>query len=190
MIIGVNGGLRQGKGIFMMYWVMLQHRMGLPTIANFSIKLSTCRKINFLDYLKLVGGGRVEKPTLLILDEVQTWIDSRSAQSKFNKFGGYVLDQSAKLGYTVIYSSQRFGRADIELRMLTDVRFIAEKRPYGFRYNRMKKNAEHDIPTGQSFCIPFSVARSYWHLYDTYEAVKPVGFDNLVREIERTQSYQ
>lgn len=190
MIIGVNGGLRQGKGIFMMYLIMLQHKLGLPTLANFTVRIPTCKKITFLDYLSIIEGGRVTTPTLLALDEVQAWgLDSRSSFSKFSKYGGYAIDQSAKLGYTVVYSSQRFGRADVELRQLTDIRFVAEKTKAGFRYKRMKKNADLDVPTGQIFFIPFQTAMGFWDLYDTYEAVKPVGFDSFLQDLRRTQAY-
>lgn len=49
-------------------------------------------------------------------------------------------------------------------------------------------NPDEDIPTGDTFCIPYEAAALFWNKYDTYEGVKPYGLKEFLAKIEKTDS--
>ena len=113
-------------------------------------------------------------PKTLILDEIQTLMDSRksSRNTDFSLF----ISQCRKRGFNVIYTSQYLMGADVRLRQLTDKLvwclpvYKSADELKGFKY------VKFDVQTGQ-YKIQFireSVAKAFYKFYNTYEVIRPV----------------
>lgn len=187
-IIAINGRLRSGKGVFMTMLCLALSIKGSKILANYTIKDPNCQKIDFYDLLELLQKGRQLEQKVIAIDEIQGWLDSRVSQSKSNRFGTYFLFQSAKLGYDLIYSAQVNMRADIDFRYLADVRILANKdlKNKRFIYQILDPNfPDRNVPSGKNIIITFEQARKWWDLYNTFEAVAPVGLEEMLADIEK-----
>lgn len=115
-------------------------------------------------------------PKTLILDEIQTLMDSRKSTRSSNIDFSLFISQCRKRGFNVIYTSQYLNGADIRLRQLTD-KLIWCMPVYktgdtlkGFKY------VKFDVQTGQ-YKIQFikeSLAKIFYKFYNTYEVIRPV----------------
>lgn len=188
MIIELNGKLRQGKGILATGLAIARADKGVPVLCNYHIHHPLCKYIDFYDLTELLLKGRQEPQKTVVIDELPSWIDSRVSSSKGSRFATYFVDQSAKLGYDLIFTAQRNMRADIEYRELVDIRFVAEKDAAAkvFHYKLMDTNyPSEDVETGRVFHLPYMVASMWWDRYDTYEAVAPLGINELLVEMQK-----
>lgn len=170
----------------MVFFALIVLKQGGTVYANFHIKHQNAHYLTFAQFVQLLKKGRASPNSWVLIDEMQVWLDSRVSHSKANRFGTYFLFQSAKLGYNIIYSSQVNMRVDIDYRSLTDIRFVAERENGGFTYSLMdNKFPDCNVPTGDSFFLPMSLASHFWWVYDTFEAVQPVGLESLIEELSR-----
>lgn len=186
MIVGINGRLRQGKGVLMTLLALAVADAGGYVLSNYSLKSSNAEKIEFYDLVKLLQKGRQEPQKLICLDEIYGWLESRVSSSKVNRFASYFLFQSAKLGYDLIYTAQLNMSVDNRLRELSDIRLFAEKLEDRFRYHVLDSTeTDEDVPSGRTFDLSFDLARLFWDRYDTFEAVAPVGMTELFVEMEK-----
>lgn len=188
MIIGINGKLRQGKGILATMLGLAVADEGGQVLSNYWANSSNWTVIDFYDLCLLMQKGRQEPQKLIIIDELPGWLDSRVSMTKSNRFGTYFLFQSAKLGYDLIYTAQLNMRTELAFRELCDLRVMAEKSEEEqiFRYHILDASyTDEDVPSGRSFNIPFSVAATFWSRYNTFEAVAPVGMAELFQEMEK-----
>lgn len=163
---------------------------GYTVLSNYHIKHQNVQVIDFYDFVNLLAQGRHPGRSLIAIDELQGWIDSRVSSSKSNRYATYVLFQSAKLGYDIVYTTQVNMRADIDYRTLADIRLKAEKDTANrqFVYTVMDPDVQDkEVPTGQELVIPYSVASVWWDRYDTYEAVRPVGLAEILQELKRSR---
>lgn len=191
IIFGINGKLRQGKGILAVLLCLVVAEKGGKILSNFRIAHPNASKIDFYQFVELLNKPRRPEPTLLCIDEIYGWLDSYMSQSKANRFASYFVFQSAKLGYEIIYTSQLTMRAMNTLRELCDYRVYAEKDPGAkvFNYYWLDPlNPDEDVPTGDTFQIPYEAAALFWNRYDTFEGVKPYGLKEFLGEIEKTDS--
>lgn len=186
MIVGINGRLRQGKGVFMTMLALAVADQGGHVLSNYTLKTPNAEKIEFYDLVKLLQRGRQEPQKLICIDEIYGWLESRVSSSKVNRFASYFLFQSAKLGYDLIYTAQLNMSVDNRLRELSDVRLYAEKLEDRFRYHVLDATVtDDDVPSGRTFDLPFQAAALFWDRYDTFEAVAPVGMSELFVEMEK-----
>lgn len=185
-ILGINGKLRQGKGILLTNLAIDVANSGLPVLSNYKIDHKNCKTIDFYDFIKLIKQPRAEQQTMLALDEIQNWLDSYIGQSKSGRYGSYLIFQSAKLGYDVGYTTQLTMRAQNTLRELADFRIYAKKDSAAekFYYFWLDPNiTDDDVPTGAGFTITYEQASEWWNRYDTYEAVAPAGIDDFFNSL-------
>lgn len=191
MIFGINGKLRQGKGILATKIGLAFADSGGKVKCNYKISHPNVEEISFYQFVELLNKPRAASQTLLIIDEIYGWLDSYMSQSKANRFASYFVFQSAKLGYDIIYTSQLTMRAMNTLRELCDARVYAKKdvKNQVFKYYVLDPNEpDDDIPTGKILKLPFSEAAKFWDRYNTYEGVKPYGLKDFLTEIEKTDS--
>lgn len=204
-VIGIKGQRRTGKGILMTLFGLLRADSGHPVVGNYTLYDENGRgewinehwtgrvhknfqKIGFYDLISFLRKPRQKPPVMVLIDELPGWLDSYVSQSKGSRFGSHMLNQSAKLGYWFEYTAQRTKRVDINFREGTDICFMAEKDVANqkFVYHVLDaNNTEEDVPTGQKIEIPFSLAQQFWNRYDTYEAVPPIGLDDVLLEMEK-----
>lgn len=204
-IIQISGKLRQGKGILLIWLALRKANRGYQILANFNIDHPNCRKIGYYDFLYLLKAGAPKVPTVIVIDELPTWIDSyTSTTSESNRMAGHFCNQSAKLGYELIYTAQRTKRADINYRaMVTDsyraTKFaLCKKRKCPmdcinlsrcfFHYELLDPEfIDDDVPLkGRCFNISFRAASKWWGRYDTFEPVIPFGLDEFLIKMEKS----
>lgn len=182
--------MRQGKGILSTFIALAFAECGGEVLTNYTINNPSCRKISFYEFLELLTKPRRATPTLICIDELPTWIDSYcTTQSKSNRYASHFCNQSAKLGYDLVYTAQRTRRADINYREMVDVSFRAVKDEEQQFFNYVLLDAsviDEDVETNQSLSIPFGVAANWWSLYDTFEPVTPEGLSDFMVEIEKS----
>lgn len=191
MIIHIVGKPRSGKGVLATFLALSEADRGRVIDSNYHMDSPNCNYISFFDLLAFLKKPRVEPTHLLVIDELPGWCDSYTSSTKSSRFASHFLNQSQKLGYDLIFTSQRSMRADINFRELSDVRFKAEKdvEKKCFTYKVLDAEfTDEDIETGKSFAIPFDMAKDFWCRFDTYEAVPPVGLDEVLADIQASDS--
>lgn len=187
-ILHIVGKMRTGKGILATFLGCYVADKGNPVDSNYTIKAPNFHLIDFYGLLEFLKQKRQSPPHLLIIDELPGWCDSYVTQAKSSRYATYFLNQSAKLGYDLIFTSQRTMRADINFRELSDARCRAEKNEEKkcFEYHWLDpEQTEEDVETGAVTRIPFEMAKQFWDRYDTFEAVPPVGLDEVLVEMEK-----
>lgn len=191
MIIAVNGKLRQGKGVLLTKLSLDVADSGGKVKSNYAMDSPNVEKIDFYDFIGLLQKPRAKERTLLTVDEIQGWLDSYIGQSKAGRFGSYIIFQSAKLGYDILYSTQLTMRAQNTLRELADIRIYAKKfaAEKTFAYYFLDANiTDDDVPTGCGFTISYDQASKWWDRYDTYEPVTPFGVNEFYADLEKTDA--
>lgn len=137
-------------------------------------------KIDLIDMVDAVIDNKNDftdnSPKTLILDEIQTLMDSRRSASRSNIDFSLFISQCRKRGFNVIYTSQYLNGADIRLRQLTDKLvwcmpvYKSGDELKGFKYIKF------DVMTGK-YKIQFireSLAKVFYKFYNTYEVIRPV----------------
>lgn len=188
MIFGINGKLRNGKGILATKIALSVADNGGVVKANYHLESPNAEYIDFYDIVKMLEQGKQKKRTLLVIDEIYGWLESRISSSKVNRFASYFVFQSAKLGYDIIYTSQLTMRVDCSLRELCDYRVYAQKdakKQYFKYYFLDTSKPNEDIPTGKIWRLSFKEAAKFWDRYNTFEGVKPLGMQELFVEMEK-----
>lgn len=188
MIFGINGGLRQGKGILATKLALAIADSGGEVLSNYWMDSPNVKHIEFYDLIELLKAGRQEPTKLIVLDEIYGWLESRVASSKVNRFASYFLFHSAKLGYDLIYTAQLNMSVDCRLRELSTLRVLAQKDTENkrFLYHALdNRYTDDDVPTGKVFSLSWDEASKFWKRYDTYEAITPAGMNALVSEVQR-----
>lgn len=211
-ILHIVGKPRAGKGIIETFLACYVGDAGTIVDSNYHIwdltpetnrqcQCSACQRenrnrvvgrnhncIGFYDLLEFLKKPRQSPLHLLNIDELPGWCDSYVTSSKSSRYATHFLNQSQKLGYDLIFTSQRTMRADINFRELSDARCRAEKNmeKQCFEYHWLNpEETEEDVETGAVTRIPFEMAKDFWGRYDTFEAVPPVGLDEVLVEMEK-----
>lgn len=165
--IGVFGDVGSGKTLFTTYLAYKLHNER-KIYSNYHIYLDNCFLIKSpSDLLKI---GRDEN-ALVILDEAYTWLEARVSASKINRLMSYLIFQSRKRNFDVVFTAQIFTTIDVRLRKLVDVIVYCERRGDSFVY---------EIMTTKFTCklvMDWSTASKLFKLYDTTEIILPLSWE-------------
>ena len=172
------GKTGSGKTLHTVIDLLIDILNGRKAYGNMGIYHLPYTRLNLNDLVDAVLASESDfsdsSPKTLILDEIQTLMDSRksSRNTDFSLF----ISQCRKRGFNVIYTSQYLMGADIRLRQLTD-KLVWCLPVYktgdvlkGFKYIKF------DVLTGQ-YKIQFireSIAKAFYKFYNTYEVIRPV----------------
>lgn len=120
-VIGIIGKLGQGKTMSLALIAHLYKLKGWKIYSNIhSLKDSDVFVPDIIeDFTKNHGSY-----SLLALDEIYLYIDSRLHGTRKNMAYSYILMQSRKNNFDVIYTTNYYKNVDIRLRRLTD--FVIE----------------------------------------------------------------
>src|SRR5574340_1021688 len=114
--------------------------------ANFHIKSpNDDRPVALLDYAAF-NGLAAQENALVIIDEAYLWLDSRTSSSKTNRTVSYLILQSRKRGFDVLYTAQVKSSVDLRLRELSEIWVYCEKlglgdKVRGFTYTENFRSA-------------------------------------------------
>lgn len=167
MIIGFVGKMGSGKTLCMTMLAHWYYTKGSEIFANYSLKFP----YKSIDYNKIKGLDIEFQNSVLLLDEIHTFIDSRASMTNRNKAVSYFITQSRKRQLIFMYTTQRWGQVDVRMRNNTDYVFKCRKTE-----SENKKNVYINIEMynydGKMRRLKIR-ANPYFNLYDTTQIVNP-----------------
>lgn len=182
----IIGKPRSGKGVLMTFLSLMLADSGQKIFSNYHMQSPNVQFISFYDLLSFLKKPRCEPTVTNNIDELPGWCDSYVSSSKSSRFASHFLNQSAKLGYDMIFSSQRSMRADINFRELREAALKAERVEGGFIYHVLDPDqTEEDVDTGRTIKLTDEMASCFWNRFDTFEAVPPIGLDEVLMEMQK-----
>lgn len=161
MYIAIHGDVGTGKTALMTALALGSDK---PVLANYFIDCPWCQ------IFRPSMLTRLKEPTLVLIDEAYTWLESRISASHLNLYLSYMLFQSRKLGMDIVTTVQLASTIDKRYRELADVWIEANKEEEQFRY-RWVMNSPPRYPRGE-FTMSLEVAeKEIFPRYNTYEIV-------------------
>lgn len=158
-MIGIFGDIGSGKTLYTTWYVLRYYcEQGLyrSCFANYHIKSpNSKRPVHLLTQEEFHKLGSFQD-ALVVLDEAYLWMDSRMSGTKRNREVSYLILQSRKRGFDIIYNAQAASSVDLRLRRFTQIAILAERRNAGFKYTttyngRLKETFLSDENAGKVF---------------------------------------
>lgn len=165
MIIAFVGKMGSGKTLSMTKFVYDYYKRGCSIYANYGLKIP----YEQVDYEKIKNLSEDFQNSVLCLDEIHVFIDSRASASDINKRVSYFITQSRKRNLVLMYTTQKFNQVEKRLRENTDYMVECSKTvKNGKMYIRC--NMTDTDGKSKKFTID---AADIFKLYDTHEVVNP-----------------
>jgi hypothetical protein len=140
-LIGVTGLQGSGKTLFATRYVLKNFCMrGLyhEAFSNVKILPFNGREVTMLDREMFKHLADVTN-AVVVIDEAYLWMDSRTSVSKENRSISYLILQSRKRKFDVIWCAQLVSSVDKRLRESSETWIKCMKGKTGFRYAVMKR---------------------------------------------------
>ena len=160
MKIAVIGNIGSGKTLLL---AIIGKHSKRRIFSNFQLDLPLYNELEIIDLLDL------ENNIIVFIDEAYTWLESRTSMSTLNRYLSYIIFQSRKRNIDIYTTSQMFSSIDIRLREQSDIIIECRIIDDGFQYT-FRDSYNRKIST---FILPYSKAKKYFSIYDTYEIVEP-----------------
>jgi len=174
MLMGVYGDGGSGKTILGVDIVF--RNPNIPVYSNINLNFPNYHPLELPDIFKL---EKNESGYFMFLDEAYSWIESRASPSDVNKYVSYIGFQSRKRDIDILCTAQLRSSLDLRFKDLENISVFCFDRPKpktskaDFTYRFIKNNNYRDL------VFPYKKAKKVFDKYDTYEVVKPFGFDEL-----------
>lgn len=126
-----------------------------------------------------------KEPSLIIMDEGYTWLESRTSSSHLNRYLSYILFQSRKRQMDIIITAQLSRSIDVRFRLMANYDIYCEALDVGFYYEITKLSARK-IYEPVRLLLPLSEAEKIYPKYETYEKI-PINKD-LIEDISTDKS--
>lgn len=169
MIIGFVGKMGSGKTLAMTKFAHDYFKQGCKVYANYGLKFAH-HKLNYED-IKSMSEDFIH--SVMCLDEIHVFIDSRASMRSVNKQVSYFITQSRKRNLVFMYTTQKFGQVDKRLRQNTDYLIECKKLMKGEQVF-IRCNMVDSYDKKRKFSIH---ANPIFKLYDTHEVVNPFAED-------------
>lgn len=165
MIIAFIGKMGSGKTLSMTYYAYQYFMQGQKIYANYGLKFDH-EKVNY----EMIKNLDIEfQDSVICLDEIHVFIDSRASMSKRNKIVSYFITQSRKRNLIFMYTTQHIGQVDLRLRNNTDYFFSCSTTVHE---NKLYIKQQLSDPYGAVKNMTLK-AEDVFQLYDTHEIVDP-----------------
>jgi hypothetical protein len=165
VIIGFVGKMGSGKTLCMTMLAYRYYKQGCKVFANYGLLFPH----EAIDYQKIKGLDIEFQNSFMGLDEIHTFIDSRSSMKSINRTTSYFITQSRKRQLVFGYTTQRWGQTDVRLRNNTDYIWHCKKVEYGGETYIKVEMYDFD---GKVTRLRIH-ANPYFGLYDTKQIVNP-----------------
>ena len=131
MIIGFIGSMRSGKTLLMTAHAYDLYKQGYKVISNYGVSFKH-KPLSVKDIEESIKDKDTDyfENTVVLLDEVGVYIDSRTSATRRNRLYSYFLTQSGKLSTTIFWTSQYFGQIDKRLRQNTQIVYSCQRTDY------------------------------------------------------------
>lgn len=131
MIIGIEGGIGTGKTVTLVYFMLKAYDENKMVYTNVHLKKVAKHKVKYVDkdfmkdiLARVKDKSLVMKNSIVGLQEIHNYMDSRNAMSTKNKIISYWILQSRHTGQgscDIVYDTQDIGQVDLRLRRNTDM---------------------------------------------------------------------
>jgi len=166
MLIMVHGDVGSGKTLFSTGFAMQDTR---PLYANYRIHRKGWHDLKPSMLVTL------DKPSLVIMDEAYTWLESRTSSSHLNRYLSYILFQSRKRQMDIILTAQLQRTVDVRFRLMANYEVYCESTDIGFLYE-ITKISSRAVYRPMRMFLSFNEAESIYPKYETYEKI-PINTD-------------
>lgn len=135
-----------------------------PVISNY--------RIEHPNYIEATPArlARIDQPTLVLLDEAYTWLESRVPGQVLQLYMSYILFQSRKRGIDFVTTCQIPSSVDLRYREMADFLIQATNDGDSFWYEVVKNSMADGYPT-EILELPHSEAETIYPYYNTYQIV-------------------
>ena len=194
VVVGFVGPMRSGKTLAMTLEAYKHSLQGRKVFSNYALSFPY-ENIDDQMLGDVTKNNRITTydGSVICLDEIHVYMDSRNSAAKKNRLLSYFVTQSGKLDSLVLWSSQFLGQADKRLRLNTQIlyrveRYIIENgqkrllRQDDKRddfYIDLHKHEFTESPQGMGFVYVKTVTlkkpSKYFGLYDTKEKIAYTG---------------
>ena len=173
MLYSFEGDVRSGKTLLA---TILASKDSRPIYSNYKLRLQ-----NYHD-LKPEMLVNLRESSLVIVDEVYAWIESRTSGKDINLYMGYILFQSGKRGLDIIITAQLRSTFDVRYRSMINYMVDCQKMEnVGFYYSIYQTSRYGQSKPARIF-LPWKNAEKYFPIYDTLELINPID-DSLIDSV-------
>lgn len=167
----IDGWIGKGKTLLMTYFATIVDK---PVYANYQIDIPNFRTLS-PEILP-----EINEPSLILIDEAYTWLESRKSMSNISIYLSYILYQSRKRGLDFILTVQDISSVDIRFRNHADYIIHAEGlKDDVYRYS-MTRGRKSDRKVNLS--LSMDKAKEIYKIYDTMQMVNPID-ENMISDI-------
>lgn len=177
--MGVFGDFGAGKTLLCSYIALetMRRRPNQKVFSNFGLKgAELVEPGDLIDFEK--------DESLFVLDEIYAWAESRISSSKVNRYLSYLVFQSRKRKWDIVYTAQLSSSVDLRFEQLTHLPCLALSRlgkpvdsPFKYKFlvegNIVSREYDYDR------------AKKVFGLYNTNQVIKPLGLNDLQIEMEK-----
>jgi hypothetical protein len=172
MLVGVFGDMGSGKTLYMTHYCLKYYcDQGRYQSAQSNYHITSPDPSRPVALLTHEHFKTLENLTdaLVIIDEAYLWLDSRRSASKANRDVSYLVLQSRKRGFDILYAAQVRSSVDLRLRDLSEMWVYCEKQENGFHYTEIWRSST--IPKIRERFLPRASAEKVFPYFDTREIV-------------------
>lgn len=170
MLVGIKGGLGDGKTSVLTYIALKQFVAGQNVYANYSLNFPNgAGKVVPFSSDDLVNGNW-EGPGILCLDELQMWMESRISGSEFNRASSHMVLQTRKKNTHIAFTTQFFDQVDLRIRRLMDAA-IECKRKKDYTKLSIWRKSDGQIIEKKLYLPPL------YGLFNTNEVIKSLSYE-------------
>ena len=180
MLIGIEGGLGDGKTVLLTKYLLDDYLKGYKIYSNYSLFEIAYNELVIEEMLQREQENVQLKNCTIGVDEITVFADCRLSGSRLNRLFSYFVLQSRKRSVDIYYTTQDFDMIDKRIKAHTHINIIAES-----LYN----NKDEIIPHYKHYTIldfrrPYKPKiqrfimdiRPFYDYYDTDEIIKPPEF--------------
>ena len=178
MLIGVYGDVGSGKTILLTK--IARDYPKIPVLSNFKINLPNVKP---LEPDMLLDIEPSEDGIIVLITEAYTWLESRTSQSKVNRYMSYVGFQSRKRDLDIVCDAQLRSSLDLRFKDMENYTIFCGDRPKPkistepFLYRVIKGFRYRDM------IFPFKKAKKLFSIYDTKEVIMPHDIEELKADL-------
>lgn len=172
-LVGIVGDLGEGKTTLLTYYALLTKR---EVWSNYKIYIKNRKELKLKHFAK---PNLIPDNTLIAIDEIYAWFESRLSGKDLNIAGSHLLFHARKMFSDVFYTSPLLSPVDKRFRLMSNVIITAKPRfddydnfHYDYWYTRYNLH--------RNFTIAYKDAEKWiFPKFDTYEKVKSAGQSRL-----------
>lgn len=170
MIVLFVGSMGSGKTLSMVKTAYDYYKQGYKIVSNMKLNFPH-RYITSQDVQEFAINQEQLYNTVVLIDEIHIFMDSRRSASKKNLLTSYFLTQTRKQKVKLLATTQHRHQVDRRLRDNTEAFVDCEIKEIPFGDNEKVLIVVNHFNTRKSYEKMVFIGNKYFHLYDTEEII-------------------